>query len=82
MLIRESQEQTKEENIIADNDRENLMKNIEEETNQKLIQDKPSQDESNISTKETEVITNGNRKGDTTTCTNPGGKAARKTKKK
>ena len=54
-LIRENQGQTKEEDIIPDNERENLMKSIEEEITQECTQD----NESNISTKETETINTG-----------------------
>ena len=50
-LIWKNRGQTKEEDIIPDNERENLMKSIEEIT-QECTQD----NESNISTKETETI--------------------------
>ena len=78
-FIRESQGQTEEENIIPDSERENLIKNIEEETNQEFIQD----NESNISTKETEIIATGTETK-TLQDVQPDGKTTigRKTKKK
>ena len=78
-FIRESQGQSEEENIIPDSERENLIKNIEEETNQEFIQD----NESNISTKETEIIATGTETK-TLQDVQPDGKATigRKTKKK
>ena len=54
-LIRENRGQTKEEDIIPDNERENLMKSIEDEITQECTQD----NESNISTKEIETINTG-----------------------